>query len=217
VGVVEDIGTDQFRNAAVAWFPTGVIGARYDKVHRVPFGEYVPGRSLIRHVANLSIIPRDAIPGSGPGLMRTPAGPLGVMISYEVFFPARARAAVNAGAQVLLVPTNASSYTTGQVPSQEVAAARLRAWETGRYVVQAAPTGYSAVIDPQGRVLARSRLSPAQVLTAVVRPRTGRTLFVRWGDRWLVLVSLAALVAAWRGPPGAVRGRRRGAALSRPA
>jgi apolipoprotein N-acyltransferase len=198
VGVVEDTGPDHFRNAAVAWAPSGAIVARYDKVHRVPFGEYVPGRFLIRHFADLSIIPRDAIPGHGPGLLRTSSGPLGVMISYEVFFPARARAAVRAGAQVLLVPTNASSYRTGQVPAQEVAAARLRAWETGRSLVQAAPTGYSAIIDPRGHVLARSSLGRAQVIQGVVAPRTGQTIFVRFGDRWLVVAAALTLLFGWR-------------------
>jgi apolipoprotein N-acyltransferase len=197
VGVVEDTGPDHFRNAAVAWGPNGQIIARYDKVHRVPFGEYIPGRFLIRHVADLSAIPRDAIAGRGPGLLRTPSGPLGVMVSYEVFFPARARAAVRAGAQVLLVPTNASSYRTGQVPAQEIAAARLRAWETGRAVVQAAPTGYAAIIDARGHLLARSRLGPARVLQGVVQPRTGQTIFVRWGDRWLVALAAAVLMVAW--------------------
>jgi apolipoprotein N-acyltransferase len=198
VGVVEDTGPDHFRNAAVVWGPNGTIIARYDKVHRVPFGEYIPGRFLIKHIANLSVVPRDAIAGHGPGLVRTPVGPLGVMISYEVFFPARARAAVRAGAQVLLVPTNASSYKTGQVPAQEVAAARLRAWETGRPVIQAAPTGYSAVIDARGHLLARTRLGTAQVLETVVHPRIGQTIFVRFGDRWLIVLGAAAMLLTWR-------------------
>jgi apolipoprotein N-acyltransferase len=198
VGVVEDTDPDHFRNAALVWGPDGQVIARFDKVHRVPFGEYIPGRFLIRHLADLSVIPRDAIAGHGPGLLRTPVGPLGVMISYEVFFPARARAAVRAGAQLLLVPTNASSYRTGQVPAQEIAAARLRAWETGRQVVQSAPTGYTAIIDARGHVLARSRLGPAQVLQAVVHPRVGQTVFVRWGDRWLIAAAAVVLLAAWR-------------------
>jgi apolipoprotein N-acyltransferase len=220
VGVVEDTSPDHFRNAAVAWGPNGQIIARYDKAHRVPFGEYIPGRFLIRHLANLSAIPRDAIAGHGPGLLRTPSGPLGVMISYEVFFPARARAAVRAGAQVLLVPTNASSYRTGQVPAQEIAAARLRAWETGRAVVQAAPTGYAAVIDARGHLLARSRLGPARVLQAVVQPRIGQTVFVRWGDRWLVVLAAVVLLLAWSprrtGPDTQSPGRARALPLDQP-
>jgi apolipoprotein N-acyltransferase len=79
------------------------------------------------------------------------------------------------------VPTNASSYRDAQVPAQEVAVARLRALETGRWVVQAAPTGYSAIIDQRGRVHARSGLGGPAVLSSTVGLRTGSTVFVAAG------------------------------------
>jgi apolipoprotein N-acyltransferase len=167
---------------------------RYDKVHRVPFGEYVPARSFFDRIADLSAVPRDALVGTGPAVLDTPAGILGVVISYEVFFPDRARAAVRAGGRVVLVPTNASSYRDEQIPAQEVAVARLRALETGRWVVQAAPTGYSAVIDHRGRVLDRGGLGGAEVLTAGVDLRTGRTLFVAWGPAPWVVLAVAVLL-----------------------
>jgi apolipoprotein N-acyltransferase len=194
-GVVENVGADRFRNAAVVWSPAGVIVARYDKVHRVPFGEYIPGRALFRHLANLDLVPRDAIAGRGPGLLDTPAGPLGTVISYEVFFEDRARAAIHAGGELLVVPTNASSYRTSQVPTQEVAAAQLRAWETGRDTIQAAPTGFSALIDHDGRILARSTLGRPQVLTGRLTLRNGRTLFVRLGELPVVVVAILGLIA----------------------
>jgi len=93
----------------------------------VPFGEYIPLRSIIKHFADLSLVPDDAVPGRGPGLLdmaRRP-GRLGVVISYEVFFADRARAAIRAGGELLLVPTNAASFKTGQVAGQELGAARL--------------------------------------------------------------------------------------------
>jgi apolipoprotein N-acyltransferase len=149
-GVVEEDGSGRrFRNAAVVYGPDGARVDRYDKVHRVPFGEYVPFRDLFDAVADLSAIPRDAIPGEGAGMVDTPSGRMGVLISYEVFFPERARDAVRAGGRLLLVPTNASSYRDEQIPAQEVAVARLRALATGRWVVQAAPTGYSAIAVPK--------------------------------------------------------------------
>ncbi len=196
-GVVTDAGPDRFRNAAVAWAPDGQVIDGYEKVHRVPFGEYVPLREIVSHLADLSAVPRDAIAGHGPGVLATPAGRLGVMISYEVFFADRARAAVRAGAEVLLVPTNASSYTTSQVPAQELAAARLRAIETGRDVVQAAPTGFTAVVDAHGHVRQRSRLGSAAVISASVTRRSGQTLAVRLGDGPLVLAAVVLLVAAY--------------------
>ena len=129
-------------------------------MHRVPFGEYVPFRSFISHLANLSEVPTDAIPGHGTGLLRTPAGPLGTLVSFEVFYANRSRTSVRAGAELLIVPTNTSSYATAQVPTQEVAADAVQAVETGRDLVQAAPTGYSAVVDQRGRVLAALRAGP---------------------------------------------------------
>jgi apolipoprotein N-acyltransferase len=196
-GVTEDAGAANFHNVAVAWTPSGEIVDRYVKVHRVPFGEYVPGRALFSRLADLSVIPRDAVAGHGPGLLATPVGRLGVAISFEVFFAERGRAAARAGGEVLLVPTNASSYTTSQVPTQEVAAARLRAWETGRWVVQSAPTGFGAIVDHQGRVLERTRLGEAQILQGGAEMRTGRTLYVRWGDWPVVVVAALAVVAGW--------------------
>jgi len=196
-GVTEPVGDTRFANAAVAWAPTGQIEARYDKVHRVPFGEYVPGRSLVAHIVNLGVIPRDAVAGHGPGLLRTSAGPLGVTISFEVFFSSRARAAIRAGGQVLLVPTNTASYTTSQVPDSEVAAAKLRAWETGRDVVMAAPTGFSAAIDAHGRVLARTGLGHRQVLLVTVARRHGTTPYLRLGDGPFVALALALVGLAW--------------------
>jgi len=195
-GVVQASGARHFSNAAIAWAPDGRIVARYDKVHRVPFGEYVPGRDVLSKVADLSAVPRDAIAGTGPGLLRTPAGPLGVTISYEVFFAGRARAAVAAGGRLLLVPTNASSYRRSQVPGSELAASRLRAIETGRDLIQAAPTGYSAVIDHRGRLRARSHLGDHTVVSATVRLRAGTTAYVATGDSpTLVLAGLALVVA----------------------
>jgi apolipoprotein N-acyltransferase len=195
-GVVTDVSADHFTNTAIAWSPNGVIVARYDKVHRVPFGEYIPARGLVEHVANLSLVPRDAIAGHGPGLLSTPAGPLGVVISYEVFYEGRARDAIRAGGQVLLVPTNASSYATSQIPAQEIAAARLRAWETGRDTLQAAPTGYSALITHDGKVVDRTVLGRQQVIIVTAERRTGQTIYVQLGDLPFLLLAVAILIGA---------------------
>lgn len=195
-GVTEEEPGRWFRNAAIAWTPAGAIVDRYDKVHRVPFGEYVPLRTLLEPIVDLSLVPRDAIPGDGPGLLTTPAGPIGVAISFEVFFPDPTRTAVRAGGRIVVVPTNAASFTTDDVPAQELAAARLRAIETGRTVVQAAPTGYSAVIAPDGAVRSRSDLGTPHVLVDDVAPRQGRTPYVVLGDAPLLVLAIAGLALA---------------------
>jgi apolipoprotein N-acyltransferase len=193
-GVIESEGTG-FRNAAIAWDSDGRMVDRYEKVHRVPFGEYIPARDLFERLSDMtSLVPRDAIPGRGPGLLDTPAGPLGVVISYEVFFSDRARAAVTAGGQVLLVPTNAASYTTEEVPATEVAAARMRAMETDRAVLQAAPTGYTAVVLPDGSVIEQGKLSTPELLAATVPLRVGLTAYTRTGDALMMLAVASALI-----------------------
>ncbi|CCG02831.1 apolipoprotein N-acyltransferase [Blastococcus saxobsidens] len=192
VGIVET-EDDGFRNAAVLWGPDGERLARYEKEHRVPFGEYIPARGLLEEVTDATaLVPRDAIVGEGEALLESPAGPLGVVISYEVFFADRVREAVAAGGQMVLVPTNAASFVTEEVPAAELAAARLRAREFGRTLLQAAPTGYSAVILPSGKVLARSGLGTAALLEETVPLRVGLTPYARFGD--LPVIALAAVI-----------------------
>lgn len=197
VGVDQDVGRGRYVNEMVAWGPNGKVVASYQKNHLVPFGEYVPFRWLLEKFFDLRDVPYDGIPGHGPGLISTPAGPLGVMISYEVFFDERARGAVRAGGQVLVVPTDTSSYRSTQVPTQEVAAARLRAWETGRWVLQVTPTGYTAVISPVGKVVMRSALDQAQIISATIPMETGSTWYVDLGDDPVAIAALLAGLLAW--------------------
>ncbi len=197
VGITETIAATTFRNEVVAWGPDGALVARFEKVHRVPFGEYVPYRSFFAHLADLSAVPLDAVPGTGTGLMDTPAAPLGAMVSYEVFFAGRGRAAVRSGAQLLIVPTNTSSYASAQVPTQEIAASEVQAVQQGRDLLQAAPTGYSAAITNRGTLLRRSVLGRQAVIFATLSRRAGWTVYVRYGDRpWIGLAGLA-LAAGW--------------------
>jgi apolipoprotein N-acyltransferase len=195
--IVENSGDTKFLNFSVVVRPDGTYGDRYEKVHRVPFGEYVPLRSLIAPFAGPALTARDAVPGKGPAVVRTDHGTFGVVISWEVFFGDRARAAIRDGGQILLNPTNGSTYTLTLVQTQQVAASRLRAIETGRWVVQAAPTGFSAVIDPSGKVLQRTGISEQKVLRAVVPRRAGFTIYTRTGDLPTIAAALALLAAAW--------------------
>jgi apolipoprotein N-acyltransferase len=129
--------------------------------------------------------------------MRTPAGPLGFLVSFEIFYAGRSHVSVRAGAELLVVPTNASSYSASQVPAQEIAAARIQAVETGRDLVQAAPTGFSAVVTQRGVVVERSSLGSRQVLTATVALRRGFTPYDHWGDLPVLVLALVALVCGW--------------------
>lgn len=189
VGIVQNLGPAHYLNEVAAWSPKGKVVATYVKNHLVPFGEYIPERSFLSRYFNLADVPRDAIAGRSPAFMRTPAGPLGVLISYEVFFGARARSGVRAGGEVLVVPTDDASYRGTQVVGQELAAARLRAVETGRWLVLVSPTGYSEVVRPDGVVEDRTTLSVPAVVRTTVGLRNGRTWFVDLGDKPVVAVA----------------------------
>ena len=196
-GIVENYGDTQFLNFSVVIHPDGTYGDRYEKVHRVPFGEYVPLRWLISPFAGPSLTQRDAVEGKGPAVVQTAQGPIGVAISWEVFFGDRARAAIRDGGQILVNPTNGSTYTLTLVQTQQVAASRLRAIETGRWVLQVAPTGFSAVVTPSGHVAQRSSISEPRVLEANVRRRSGSTIYVRTGDWPTLTLALLLLAAGW--------------------
>jgi apolipoprotein N-acyltransferase len=197
VGVTETVSTTAFRNEVVAFAPSGLLVSSYEKVHRVPFGEYVPDRGFFSHLANLSAVPLDAIPGEGDGVLDTPSGKLGTMISYEVFFADRGRIPTLHGAELLLVPTNTSSYATSQVPTQEIAASRLQAIAEGRDLLQSAPTGFSAVIDNRGRVTARTALGTRQVLLEHLSLRTGTTIYAADGNTPVLVLATLSVLGGW--------------------
>ena len=208
VGVTEHVDATSFTNAQIVVLPDGTMASRYDKVRRVPFGEFLPLRSFLEALpVGADRVPRDARAGDGPAVVDVPGvGRVGVVISWEVFFAGRARDAAVHGAQVLLNPTNGSSYTGTILQTQQVASSRLRAIETGRWVAQVAPTGFSAFVDPHGRIIERSAQVEAQVLVHDVELRGGRTLAVRIGDRPWALLAAGVIVASQQ---VALRRRRR--------
>lgn len=209
-GVTEPVGKRSFLNEVVAFEPSGEVSGSIEKVHPVPFGEYVPLRSFLGRFVGLAAVPRDALAGHNDGLLRTAAGPIGVLISYETFYPSRGRTSVRAGAEVLVTPTNTASYSSSQVPAQELAATRLQAIATGRDVLQAATTGYSALVAPSGEVLERTGLGEGGLLFAMLPLRSGLTPFDRFGELPSIVLALLLVLASWlrallRGRRGALR------------
>lgn len=196
-GVIADDGPDRFRNWAVVFGPEGEEVGRYEKVERVPFGEWVPLRSLLEPIAGDALPARDAAIGDGPAAVDTAVGDLGVTISWEIFFGERARAAVRDGGEIILNPTNGASFSGTQVQTQQVASSRMRAIETGRWVLQIAPTGFTAVVDPRGDVLQRTSVSEREILYGTVGLQRGRTIYVRFGDAPALALAVLLLAAGW--------------------
>ncbi len=195
IGITEERNDGENRtNAQVVIGPDGTIVSRYDKVRRVPFGEYVPLRGVLEFFgAPIDRIGRDALPGTDPALLVLPDGTeLAVAISWEIFFGGRAREGVELGGEAIINPTNGASYTGTIVQTQQVASSRQRAIENGRWGVQAAPTGFTAFVDENGTVLERTSISERAVLIDDVELRSGLTWYTRLGDApWIVLAALA--------------------------
>ena len=208
VGVTEDVAgrPGRFTNAEVVVTPSGTVTSRYDKVRRVPFGEYVPLRGLLEALgAPVDEVPSDAIAGTAPAVLDIPVGVgtggarvqrVAVVISWEVFFGGRVREGVRDGGGVILNPTNGASYTGTILQTQQIASSRLRAIETGRWLVQVSPTGFSAFVTPDGGVIDRTAVSEQAVIRDRVQVRTGRTWYVRLGDRPFIEVLIVAFAVA---------------------
>ena len=196
VGITEDLDNKFFTNAQVVVNTDGSLGDRYDKVRRVPFGEFVPMRGLLEAVgAPVDRIPRDAMAGNDTAILDAADTTIAVVISWEVFFAGRANEGVERGATLLVNPTNGSSYTGTILQTQQIASSRLRALETGRWLVQVSPTGFSAFVSPSGQVFDRTGVSEQHVITREVQLRSGRTIYSYLGDLPFILIMSASLIA----------------------
>jgi apolipoprotein N-acyltransferase len=203
VGAVIDSpnAPDKVENRGIAWDPVTGPGAYYTKRHPVPFGEYVPFRSVLtRFISRLNRVPRDFAPGTWAGNLQVGPVRIGDVICFEVAYDGIVRDVSRS--QLLVVQTNNATYGHTSEPWQQVAMSRLRAVEHGRTVLVAATSGVSAVIAPDGRVVRQSAEFTPYIQVASVAARTSRTLADRLGSdiEWaLAALGVAALVVAARG------------------
>lgn len=169
---------------------------RYDKRHLVPFGEYFPLGFLWKDVLRgLATIGEDFTAGTAPApLIRAGPWQLGTSICYEILFGEEIREALPE-AQVLVNVSNDGWFGDSLGPHQHLEVARMRALETGRYLLRATNTGITAVIDPLGEVIRRLPQFHKGVLTANIEPRTGLTPYGHWGE-WPAL-AIALLLGFW--------------------
>jgi apolipoprotein N-acyltransferase len=179
-------------NSIVAIDPTGAIVASYDKVHLVPFGEYVPLRWLLPF-KKLTAGSIDFSAGPGPRTLDLPGlPPAAAMICYEVIFPSAIVDPDHRPAWLLNV-TNDAWFGFSSGPFQHFAIARTRAVEEGLPLVRAANNGISGVIDAYGRVVRRLGLDDIGVLDAPLPVALPATPYARFGDSPLILLLLVSL------------------------
>jgi apolipoprotein N-acyltransferase len=204
--VVGSIGVDnammspqhvtQIFNSAALVSPNGDWPTRYDKIHLVPFGEYVPFKSLFSFAGGLTKEVGDF--SRGASRQPLPAGDqkLGVFICYESIFPDDIRQFAANGAQVFVNISNDGWYGDSGAYAQHLKQARMRAIENARWLLRDTNTGVTASIDPYGRVVASVPRKLRNVLQAPYALSTDTTFYTRHGD-WLAyacaIISLGAM------------------------
>ena len=183
------------RNSVFAMTPQGKLTGRYDKAHLVPYGEYLPKRPILSAIGLSRLVPGDIDfwPGPGPGTLDIPGfGKVGLQICYEIIFSGHVVDAKNRP-NFIFNPSN-DAWFGSWGPPQHLAQARLRAMEEGLPVVRSTPTGISAVINAQGRIVAALPFQKAGAIEVVLPPAAAPTPFAKYGN--LLPMALALLLIA---------------------
>lgn len=200
----EDINRRRhYLNSAFLLSPSGEDLGRSDKVHLVPFGEYVPLKSFFPFIDKLVVGIGDFSPGTISPLPMN-GHKIGVLVCFEGIFPELAREYVRRGSDLLVNITNDAWFGKSSAPFQHLAMARFRAVENRVWLARAANTGISALIAPSGRITARTSLFERVALSGTVGLGAQSTLYNRFGDVFPTLcgvISLVWLFLAWRRRP----------------
>jgi len=194
----------RYYNSVVA---IGGHAGAYHKQHLVPFGEFMPLGKWLQRLADLLAIPMSGF-SAGPAnqpLLRVAGHHVGVSICYEIIFGEEIIRALP-DADFLVNVSNDGWFGDSLGPHQHFQMARMRALETGRYVLRATNTGITAVIDAKGEVLARSPQFKIHTLVADIRIYDGWTLYARMGNTPVIVAFFLMLgLAAWLGRHSSAR------------
>lgn len=201
-GVANRAGPGRFYQRNILFDTDGGVLAVYSKRVPVPFGEYVPWREVLGGIADVGrLVPTDLVPGDGPVALPLPVDgevvDLGTVVSWEVTFSRLVRDAAGVGEAVVTLTTQGSYGPRQPVSDQLIAAARMRAAETGKAIAIAATTGRSVIVLPGGALASEpTALYGADTLEGTLPLRTGSTPFARWGDAPVALLAAVGTVVA---------------------
>ena len=180
-------------NSAALISPSGEWTARYDKVHLVPFGEYLPFPRLFAFAGGLTKEVGEFTPGESRAPLNASGMPIGIFICYESVFPGEVREFADQGAQVFVNLSNDGWYGDSGAYAQHLNQTRMRAIENDRWILSATNTGVTASIDPYGRTVARLPRKERAALVAPYALTSVTTFYTRHGD-WLAW--LCAIISA---------------------
>lgn len=195
-----DADTQFYNRAYVLW--GGVVRGYYDKIHLVPFGEYVPLKSLLFFVNRLVPAAGDFASGKALNPLPGPGFSSGILICFEVVFPELARGQVQGGADILINLTNDAWFGKTSAPYQHLGMAVFRAVENRRPLVRAANTGISGFIRTTGKITGKSDIFKRDLLTAEVALAPPQVSFyTRYGDLFayflFALSAIQIILCVW--------------------
>ncbi|UCC38495.1 MAG: apolipoprotein N-acyltransferase [Candidatus Aminicenantes bacterium] len=170
-----------YYNTALCLSPN-LSTTQYYKMHLVPFGEYTPYKKIFFFIEKMTHAIGDITPGSEYILHRFEGKKFGSPICYEIIFPNLVRKFVKKGANFLVTITNDGWYGKSSAPYQHFYIAVFRAVENRRYLLRAATTGISGIVDPYGRILIKSELMTKAHLTGNITPSQTLTFYTKYGD-----------------------------------
>ena len=199
-GIFDGPTVDTAYNAGVVWDASGP-GEKYVKRKVVPYGEYVPFRGALGGLVPRfdRDIPRDMLPGAENGALRIGDFVVGDTICWDIAYDGIVRETVDAGAQMLVVQTSNASFTGTSQPAQQWKISRLRAIETGRWVLVPSTNGISGIADASGHPVARAPLHQPATLSADVTLAGGSTPALRIGGWLELLLSVLGVLGWWLG------------------
>jgi apolipoprotein N-acyltransferase len=182
----------RYFNSAFLVSSSGSVLGRSDKMHLVPFGEYVPLAKMLPFVHKLVVGVGDFSPGDSIVTLDSGKGKVGVLVCFEGIFPDLARRYVREGAQLLVNITNDGWYGRSSAPYQHLSMAVFRAVENGVPLVRAANTGITAIIDRKGKIVRQTALFEEAFLTGEVLLGKGGTIYTRIGDVFAIICLFGA-------------------------
>jgi apolipoprotein N-acyltransferase len=187
--VVDEAGNTGY-NSALMFNAKGILLGRYDKVHLVPFGEYIPYKKVLFFVKKLTQPEGEFLPGAEMKVLEFPKGKIGLLLCFEDAFPELSRKFVLKGVDLLVNITNDAWYDISSAPYQHAALSVFRAVENRRYLIRSANTGVSALIAPSGEILMQSPIFERSILAGAVWPVKNITPYARYGD-WFAYACVA--------------------------
>jgi Apolipoprotein N-acyltransferase len=193
-GSIMERQQNKYTNSAILMDPNGVVAYYYDKIHLVPFGEYVPLRKILFFVDKLTVGIGDYQAGDSYNVAISPFGKFATLICYEIIFPGQVRKYYQKGGQFIVNITNDGWFGNTSGPYQHFSMAVFRAIENRKPLIRAANSGISGYIDSKGKIINKSKLFERVFLVETVHGNRKISFYTKYGDIFAYLCLVFSLI-----------------------